>query len=86
MKTWKTNYIIQITIPKELGYALVWEGGISNVIGQVVKVNKPVNFGNSKAFETATEKLKYYFTRVNKVDFILTFIIDMNTANIYLVN
>ena len=40
MIMWKKNKITRINTPKFLGFALAWNGGMSNVMVQVVKTNR----------------------------------------------
>ena len=72
MKTWRMNCITRINTPNGLGYALAWKGGISNVMVQVVKINRPLLSKLQDTFKPAIEKLKQYFTRVNQVQFLST--------------
>ena len=70
MRTWKKNKITRINTPKGLGFALAWNGGMTNVMVQVVKTNRQFVGEIQKSFEPIIKKMKQYFTRVNNVNFI----------------
>ena len=80
MKTWRMNCITRINTPNGLGYALAWKGGITNVMVQVVKINRTFVSKLQDTFKPAIEKLKQYFTRVNQVKFLSTSKIHISTG------
>ena len=51
MNTWKWNKITQITTTRGLRFALVWNGGICNVMVQVVKNSDLILKGNQNKID-----------------------------------
>ena len=70
MKTWKRNKITRINTPRGLGFALAWNGGMCNVMVQVVRTDKPRLIAFEKKLENVIKKLKKYFGRVNHIYYI----------------
>ena len=70
MKTWKRNKITRINTPRGLGFALAWNGGMCNVMVQVVRTDKLQLIALEKKLETVIKKLKKYFGRVNHIYYV----------------
>ena len=70
MKTWKRNKITRINTPNGLGFALAYNGGMTNVMVQVVTTNRNFVSKIQHIFDPVMKKMKQYFTRVNHVEFI----------------
>ena len=51
-------------------FALTWNGGIANVIEQVVNLNRSHVFDIQKRFDPVIKKIKNYFTFVNHEELI----------------
>ena len=81
MKTWKRNKITRINTPNGLGFALAYNGGMTNVMVQVLKTNRNFVSNIQHIFEPVMVKLKQYFTRVNHVEFISNSDIDLFTVS-----
>ena len=81
MKTRKRNKITRINTPNGLGFALAYNGGMTNVMVQVLKTNRNFVSNIQHIFEPVMVKLKQYFTRVNHVEFISNSDIDLFTVS-----
>ena len=77
MKSWKRNKITRINTPKGLGFALACNGGMTNVMVQVVKTNRELVCQIQQIFEPIVKIMKQYFTRVNHIEFISNSVIDI---------
>ncbi len=79
IKSWKRNKITRINTPRGLGFALACNGGMTNVMVQVVKTNRELVCQIQQIFEPVMIIMKkYYFTRVNHIDeFISNSVIDI---------
>ena len=69
MKTWKQNKITRINTPRGLGFALGWNGGMSNVMIQVVQTDTTYVSSIESKLEPVIKQLKKYFGRVNQIYF-----------------
>ena len=69
MKTWKKNKVTRINTPRGLGFALGWNGGMANVMVQVVQTDKSRLVAIEKKLEPIIKQLKKYFGRVNHIYF-----------------
>ena len=78
MKTWKRNKVTRINTPKGLGFALAWNGGMTNVMVQVVRTNREFMSKVQQLFEPILKVMKQYFTRVNQIDFVSESNIDIS--------
>ena len=62
--------ITRINNSNDLGFALIYNGGMTNVMVQVLKTNRNFMSKIQHIFELVMVKLKQYFTQVNHVEFI----------------
>ena len=76
MKTWKRNKITRINTANGLGFALAWNGGMKNVMVQVIKTDRTQMNNIQQVFEPIIKKMKQFFTRVNHINFISETSID----------
>lgn len=81
MITWIKNKMTRINTPNGLGFALAWNGGMTNVMVHVAKINRQFVAKIQQLLEPITRKRKQYFTRVNNIDYTSKTKIDMNSEN-----
>ena len=82
METWTKHFIKRINTQNRLGYVLVWKGGISNILCQVLKVNRLYLYDIQKMFHPANKKLISYLTCINQVMFLSTSRCNMSTSHV----
>ncbi len=58
MKTGKRNKITRINTPNGLGFALEYNGGMANVMVQVVRTNRDLGCEIQNIFEPGMQNLK----------------------------
>ena len=59
-ETWGKNKITQINTPRGLGFALGWNGGMSNVMIQVVQTDKTYVMSIESKLQPVIKQLKKY--------------------------
>ena len=67
MKLWMPNKVTKIKTPNGLGYALAYDGGVTNTIVQLVNIDRSCLQKIRDKLNPSVEKLKLYMSRVNQI-------------------